>query len=109
MEVHKTAELIFVKNRTLQVEGELEKIVNTINKKHKIDYDRPNDYGHRGFTLNITFDQFNIETFSTKNIEKIKELYTEYLQLRKKVKPLEQEYDIGIKVAQQLKEDMNKL
>ena len=109
MEIHKTAELIFVKNKTLEIEDSLQKLILKINKKSKIDYDRPNDYGHRGFTLNITFDQFNIEMFNKKNILKIKELYLEYLMLRKQVKPLEQEYDIGLKVAQQLNEDVKKI
>ena len=104
--LHDTASLIYVKSRTLQVESELEECINQIARKRRIDFERPNDYSHRVFSMVIPFDQINIEFFDEKHIEKIKKLYVEYVSLRKKVRPLEKEYDIKVNISKQLKNDV---
>ena len=101
--VDNTAKLISVKNRTLEVEGELEKLLRNIGMKRRIDFERPNDYGERMFNLVIVFDEINVESFSDENVKKMKELFREYIELRKKQRPLEREYDSNAAIKSQIK------
>ena len=104
--INNTAKLIQVKNQILKTEEQIQKIIMQMAKKRKIDYERPKDYGFRSFSLVITFDEFNIEAFSDDNIKLIKELYREYVTLRKQQQPLERQYDSEQFVKQQIKNDM---
>ena len=97
-----TAQLIEAKKAVLLHEAKNEAIMTTFGKKHRIDFERPNDYGERGFVLDIRFDEFNIEAL--KRIDDLKEAFLAFIQARKQQKLLEVDYDID----QRIKKDMTR-
>ena len=52
---------------------------------------------------------FNIEMFNEKNVKKIKDLYCEFVSLRKHVKKYETQYNIQNTIKQQLKMDVKNI
>jgi len=100
MDINNTAELIEIKNRTLAVEKELEDLIRLFTKRQKIDVERTNDYGKRSFHLIFYFDDLNIDAFN--NVEKIKELYEEHTNLRKRQQTVERQYDGELAIKKQI-------
>jgi len=101
-----TAQLIEVKQKILLLERQIQELFLQFGRKQQIDFERPNDYGYRGFNLQIFFDEFNIEAFD--NSEQIKNIWNEWIQLRKKQRKLEVNYDSEIAIKKNIKEDMGK-
>lgn len=107
MSIGNTSDLIETKKEIIRIESELKSLILLFSKKQKIDFERPNDYAERGFTMIINFDNFNIEAFL--NSEKIIELWKRFALLRKKQKNLEIEFDSDIMLKKEMKSQMRSL
>lgn len=104
--INNTANLIEIKNKTLAVEEKIEKLITLVTRKRKISYERCNDYGDRSFNITITFDELNIEMFSDENVKLIKDLYREFVSLRKQQQPTERQYDTEQCIKNQMKSNI---
>jgi hypothetical protein len=82
MESNQIASYQKVKIDIFNKEREIESALRLIEKKENVNLDRPNDYGQRGFGMNIIFDEVNIAAFSEENVKKIIRLLLEYTNLR---------------------------
>jgi hypothetical protein len=107
MSREETAELIEIKNATLKIEKSIEVILRELTKKHKIDFDRADDHGQRGFTLDIYFDDFNIEALD--GLMEIKPLYVEFVKCRKRQKQLEEKYNTERRIHKDMQTELRKL
>jgi len=83
------------------IEKTIEERFKVLEKKQIIETDRPMDYGSRGFSLIMYFDEINIMALSPENIEGIKQLLIKYGKIRKQQSTLELELKAENKIAQQ--------
>ena len=80
--IKKRAELFEIQRKQQQLEKRIEDLFRVSLKRDEIVVDRNKDWGRKGFSLNIFFDDFGITSFK-KNIEKILGMIIEYQNLRR--------------------------
>lgn len=104
MSVENTSKLIEAKKEILLIENELQRLLMQISRRKKIDFERTSDYGQRGFVMQITFDEINTEAFD--NVDKIKELWKRFVELRKIQKQTESQFNVDNAIERQIKEGL---
>ena len=68
-------ELRKVDNKLDDIGNSIEESFRDLERKRKIDYGRPRDFGRRHFTIQVVLDNFNAEDFERKSREITKLLY----------------------------------
>jgi len=101
MDTQKIAEYQNLKIDLLHTEKEIEERIRLLEKKQVIDTNNPMDYGVKGFSMLLYFDEINIMALSDKNIEKIKQLLTKYQKIRKQQSILELQLKVESQVVRQ--------
>lgn len=102
--VNSTAELIEIKKRVFECEEGMEKIMRLFENKSKIDFDRTDDWGARGFSMQIWFDQLNIAAID--KMQDLRNLYVEFIKLRRRQKQLEVVYNSERRIGFDIKRDL---
>ena len=101
-----TASLIDIKNQVHRVEKELKDLVKDISNKQQVQMGRCDDHGKRGFTVDIYYDEFNVDIFSDENVQKVRDVHRRFVELRRQQKALEEEYNTDKLIESTLKNDV---
>lgn len=94
MNVEDIAEYQKVRIDISKIEHELEDMFLSIGRSEDITVDRCHDFGQRGMTLTISFDEVNIQAFNEENVKKLLGKLIEHKSLRKMQRQLERKVEI---------------
>lgn len=90
-----------------KIEKVLEEFFLTMAIRDNPRYDRCADYGERVIQIVIPFDEINLNIFSVEKIEEARKRITEYREMRKKQKILENEIHQHEVIDKQIKADVH--